>query len=278
MVIGVFYFLKKEGRGVSALAKQKLTLAFIAIALVLAIAGYLLQGTSLAWFAVSGEVEANGMTLSANVPANLIISKTAEGLISNAGFLVEFKDSDGRDEMIAVTRDENYTPTYLKRLVSHYAIDATTGLLKDGLDGELEFEAVEASENSKYYVDYVVYVASAYAPLNATSLTATISMPTEVDAFTPYHNAASIDFYVGEVSLDGYRGTTSVATKAEVELLDAPQTIPLNTGGEYIKVIMRCYFDGALTDSASGKAYVNTRTVGVESIALGIDFKAVGDN
>ena len=192
MVIGVFYFFGKGGRGVSALAKQKLTLAFIAIALVLAIAGYLLQGTSLAWFAVSGEVEANGMTLSANVPANLIISKTAEGLISNAGFLVEFKDSDGRDEMIAVTRDENYTPTYLKRLVSHYAIDATTGLLKDGLDGELEFEAVEASENSKYYVDYVVYVASAYAPLNATSLTATISMPTEVDAFTPYHNFCRI--------------------------------------------------------------------------------------
>jgi hypothetical protein len=103
-------------------------------------------------------------------------------------------------------------------------------------------------------------------------------MPTEVDAAHPYFHAASIDFYVGAVSLDGYRGTTSVSGSLKkpaeaVGLLPSGGTVPRAADGG-IKVIMRCYFDGALQDPATGHAYINSRTVKTDGMAIGVSFTA----
>jgi len=60
-------------------------------------------------------------------------------------------------------------------------------------------------------------------------------------------------------------------TEGPVTLL-AGGTVPLNTEG-HIKVIMRCYFDGALEDGA-GTAYVNSNTVKTQGVVIGVEFFA----
>jgi hypothetical protein len=177
-----------------------------------------------------------------------------------------------------VTHDESVAGTFLKYLTNHYAVDNKTGNVKDGM--ALEFAPVPAENNEAYFIDYVVYIASAFDPLAVSSLTATIVIPETVDNDHPYFHAVSIDFYVGEVSADAYRGTTSVSdginqtARASVELMPNGATIPLNTEG-HVKVIMRCYFDGALQDPETGDAYVNSYKVKTDSVAIGVDFTAI---
>ena len=260
------------------LAKQSFLLIFVAITLIFALVGFSLADHSLAWFAKNETVTANGISVSAKISPNLVIGKSdAEISQGEISFSVDFSDTT-RTNMIAVTHDNSVPDTFLKYLSNHYAVDNVTGNVKDGMT--LEFEPVPNTENEAYFIDYTVYIASAFYALEVSSLSATITAPTTVDAAHPYFNAISIDFYVGTVSADTYRGTTSVSDslqktdRASIELLPGGATIPLNTEGS-IQVIMRCYFDGALQNSATNTAYVNSYTVSTDSALIGVDFTAV---
>lgn len=259
------------------LFKQKLTLLFIVATLIIAFAGFIMSNQSLAWFSKNKEVAAQGFSVSAKVSPNLVISKDKDGIMhENILFSVDFTDT-AREKMIAVTHDSSAPDTYLKYLTSHHAVDLNSGNAKPGM--ELEFATVPSVDNEKYFVDHTVYIASTFESLEVDSLKASIKVPETVDDEHFYFNAASIDFYVNEVSAAGYRGTTSVAKcinddpYMNVDLLPGGGTVPLNTEG-YITVIMRCYFDGALQDSDTGIAYVNSNSVKTDNIALGVEFVA----
>ena len=258
------------------LAKQKLMIIFVSVALIFAFVGFFFANNSLAWFSENKEATADGLSVNAKVSPNLIIGKSiAQIKQQNILFSVDFNGT-ARDDMIAVTHDGEIADTYLKYLTNHYAVDTHTGNVKDGMT--LEFAAVPATDNEAYFIDYTVYIASAFDPLEVSSLTAKIVIPESVDAKHPYFNAASIDFYVGEVSLDNYRGTTSVAgsLKGEtIELMPNGGTVPLNTDENgYIKIIMRSYFDGALQNPDTKNAYVNSYTVLTDGVVIGVDFTA----
>ena len=268
----------------SEVLKQKLMVLFISITLLFAFIGFLVLNQSLAWFSENKEVTADGLSVNAKVSPNLIIGTTVDEIQSEGVlFSVDFKGT-ARTNMIAVTHDSAIADTYLKYLTSHHAIDNHTGLQKGS--AELEFAAVPNEDNEPYFIDYVVYIASAFEALEVSSLKAKIVIPEAVDSLHPYFNAASIDFYVDEVNLDNFIGTTSVADslngteRAEIDLFKGQGgTVPLNTTENgYIKVIMRCYFDGALTyvDDEDGKtyAYVNSYTVKTDGVVIGVDFTA----
>ena len=260
------------------LLKQKLRLIFICATLVITFFGFLIANDSLAWFASNKAVKADGLSVSAKVSPNLVIAKSEESIKTSTDlfFSVDFKGTS-RSDMIAVTHDDNIPDTYLKYLKNHYAVGIQTGLAKPGYT--LEFEPVPKEENERYFIDHVVYIASAFESLDISTLTATITVPEAVDDLHPYFNAASIDFYVGEVSALTYCGTTSVAKATAsspspdktVTLLENT-TVPLNTDGS-IKVIMRCYFDGALEDG-NGTAYVNSYSVKTDGVVIGVEFLA----
>ena len=253
------------------LAKQSFRMVSVALTLVVVMVGFLVANNSLAWFSKNKSVDTNGLSVRTRVSPNLIIAKTEDALAQpGVNDLVDFKGT-ARSDMIAVTRDETVEGTYLKYLEDHFAVDHTTGNAKDGMS--LAFAAVPTDENEQYFVDYTVYIASAYAPLPVTSLTATISIPEEVDDLHPHFNAVSIDLYVGEVGTAGYIGTMTVRDKTVLELMPDGGTVPLNTEG-HIKVIMRCYFDGALQDPETGYAYVNSLTVNADKVVIGVDFAA----
>jgi hypothetical protein len=262
----------------SQLTRQKLSLIFVSLTLIISLAGFLLANRSLGWFSKNDKASAEGMSVNVEVSPNLIIAKTTSELSqNNLLFSVSFEE-DKREGMIAVTHDKDAGNTNLKYLQNHYAVSHTTGLVNPG--ATLDFRPVPETDNDPYFVDFVVYIASALKPLDASSLTASIIIPNEIDQEHTYFMAASIDFYVDEVSDENYKGTTSVAdvvNDAEgtsIELLaEGGETIPLNTDG-YITVIMRCYFDGALTTPDGSKAYVNSFEVKTDGIAFGVEFVA----
>ena len=240
------------------------------------VALFAINGT-MAWFASNDEVSANGMAVDVQTTPNLIIAKTENELKSDTlKFSVSFDEVEAND-MIPVTRDESVANTQLKYMVSSYAVDHITGNAKENMT--LEFAPVPIDNSNTYYVDYTVYIASAFYSLPISSLSATIVSPQSVDGY-PYFNAVSVAFYIGEVSADNYRGTTSVhdsingTANAVIELFADGTVVPLNTEGS-IKIIMRCYFDGALQDPTTGHAYINSHTVQTYGIALGVSFKAV---
>ncbi|MBO7762878.1 MAG: hypothetical protein J6T24_08780 [Clostridia bacterium] len=282
----------------SQIVKQKIILIALSIVLLFSFFGFLCTSHSLAWFAANRRVEANGVSVSAKVSPNLVIYKSADEIDDEDKafqFSVDFEGTS-RENMVAVTRDKD-TGEY-KYLVNTHAVGHESGLAKDP-EVPLVYETVPATKNDAYFIDYTVYIASAGVALNASSLTATIDPPeipppSEEEAADEefdleeylagylFYNAASIDFYVGTADADGYRGTASVANAAtSVELLEKDTEIPLNTEGGYITVIMRCYFDGALTyeETVDGKtvtrAYINSYTVTPNThVVFGVDFVA----
>ena len=257
--------------------KSIMSLAFIQLALIFCIVAFLLLNGTFAWLAVNEDVSTSGMKVDAKTTPNLVIGMTEDEL---SGENLQFEVSFGNVEalnMIAVTRDESIPDTYLKYLSSHYAIDHTTGNAKEGMT--LKFEPVPATSEKVYFVDYTVYIASRFDSVDASSLKASITVPDTVDSDYLYFNAASIDFYVGAVNSEGYRGTTSVSdslsgeSESGVELFPDGNTIPLASDGS-IKVIMRCYFDGDLQDPATGHAYITSNTVKADVINIGVTFTA----
>lgn len=262
----------------STLVKQKLKVIFTLAVLILTIVGFFVNNGTLAWFAKNETVNANGLSVSIKENPNIVIAKSAEEILQgDIAFSVDFKGT-AKSNMVPVTRDESVSDTFLKYLVNHHAVDFNTGNAKDD-KVPLEFEHVPTTDNEVYFVDHVVYVASTNQALPITSLKASIVKPFEVDSNHYYFNAASIDFYVEEVSQAGYRGTTSVSKTINnqqdryVELFPSGGNIPFNFEG-CIKVIMRCYFDGALQDEQNNIAYVNSYLVRTDAISLGVEFIA----
>lgn len=261
------------------LVRQKIMLIFISLTLIIAFAGFLIANRSLAWFAASREVEAKGFSVSAKVSPNLIIGRSvAELTQEKVLFSVDFKGTK-RTDMIAVTHDNNAGNTNLKYLYNHYAVGHATGIANPG--ATLDFENVPETDNEQYFIDYVVYIASAFGALEASGLKATIVVPEAVDSLPSHFMAASVDFYVGSVTDENYRGTAAVADavtnpeRRSVELLaDGGETIPLNTDG-YLTVTMRCYFDGALTTPDGSKAYINSYEAKTDGVVIGVEFVAV---
>ena len=258
----------------SNVMKQKLMLALVSLTLLIALAGFLMMNQSLAWFSNNKTVSANGLSVSAQSTPNLIIgTEPSEIQGSREQFSVSFENEGGTD-MIAVTRDGSVEDAFLKYLVNHHAVDNSTGL-ENGTEA-LDFAAVPTDGEGTYFVDFTVYIASTLKPLEVSSLDVSIVSPTSLATELNYLKAASIDLYLNEISNEGYCGTISVANKNTVDLFAGHGgEIPLNTNG-YLTVIMRCYFDGALTymDGTTERAYINSYNVKTTGINLGVHFAA----
>lgn len=260
----------------SRIVEAKLRLVVAAIVLLFTIVALFTINTTLAWFAENDTATANNMQVSVKSFPSLIIAKTAEEIAEGKlQFEVSFKDAS-RLDMIAVTHDDAIEGTYLKYVTNHYAVSDQTGIAKPG--HTLEFASVPLKDNEQYFVDCTVLLASISSPLEASSLVAKLVAMDDSYLVNSYMCAISIDFYVGEVSAQGYRGTTSLAEAVDpnyqgINLFESgDDRIPLNTEG-YITVIMRCYFDGALLDS-NGNAYINSFKVKSEKVLIGVNFTA----
>jgi hypothetical protein len=230
------------------------------------------------------EVYSSGVEMSIETLPSLVISKedgNGAGQIGNADI-----------ESICAKAENNYTITYtsdkeamlpathdwavgtttgLKYVSNLENIGFTTGLAKGG--ASLSFNAVPADSDSTYYIDYEAYIASVNEAMTNTDLVASLSLAgTALNEYTVYLKAATVDFYVGSVTLNNYKGSINVrdSETKKVNLTDITHTIPLNTEGS-IHVIARCYFDGALQENESDtETYVKSYDAGTEKVKLKI--------
>ena len=265
--------------------EARIELFVISLVLIVSIVAFCILNSSTAWFARNGQVQADGISISAEASSNLIIAKDpADITAGNINFDVSF-ENDKLDNMIPVTRDTTLNPSepHLVYVTNHYAVDFYTGLVKN--DADLGLTPVPTTDNEVYFIEKTVYLASVVGSIDVTALTATITVGNQGELSAEkyledkeYLKAATVDFYVGSVSTEGYRGTTSIAESlsgAIVDLFDSDGgEIPSYTD-EPITVIMRFYFDGALVDGTSGDAYINSVKVNTAGINLGVQFSAV---
>lgn len=242
---------------------------------------------SVAWFSMNKQVDSNGMKLSVEVTPNLIIAKALEDIGDIKGirditqvntaeaFSIDYSDKS-RANMAPATLDWAVgTATGLKYVTNTNEVDFSSGIVKT--DKALQFAPVTVASDSKYYIDYDIYIASAGKELVGYTLTANIFCESSINT----HKAATVVFYQGEPSAANYIGSIAVANREadSVSFVLVDDIIPLNTdlSKDPIHIIARCFFDGDLTDGdpVSPKAYINSATVDTSNVDLKITFTAV---
>ena len=262
--------------------RKKIILSIISIMLT----SLCLVTLTFSWFAFNDQVHAMGITVSVKDVENLVIADNDFDIqmydSENKNFSVS--KSNAVSEMIACTHSDT-SSTYLIYVENTYDIDIMTGLPKQGKS----YEYLEAPRGDQhFYFDTKVYIASVQAEMTGVQLVASI-LNTKTENTSPIHLAASVDFYLGEPSVETFKGTLNLAgldasvnrttydpthTKTSLVILDGVSEgeteIPLNTDG-FIKVTMRFYFDGALL-GANGKTLINTNEIDTDEIALQINF------
>lgn len=264
------------------MTKTELKSRLLSSSLLVLLAFFLLMGISFAWFSKNQEVRASGMGVSLHTSANLVISDS----------------EDFSQSFMEVTMPSN---TY-RLLPASYSAASATGLQRptdlsgvgyySGLSGNpIVMEDVSSVDAGKYYIDYTVYISSLGQALENATLTAAITAPDP--ATVPlYHLAATVDFYLSAVSQENYKGSLNLAgldreanhgkhnasaVKTELTLLSGSR-IPCatdSTGEPYLKIIMRCYFDGALQNTDT-TTYVTSAAINTARFTLDISFTADG--
>ena len=256
----------------------------------------LLAAASLAWFSSNKDVGSGGAAMQTDVSPNLIISDSTartEGGIGYPSILgtadpyqVDL-DFDPLLTLRSATHDWSVgTATGLKYCSNPTKVSRSTGLQSG--DDALTFAAVplDGTEPGKtYYVDFTVYIASAGKAMDVDHLYATFTGATlDSSPLEDYQNAASVDFYVGSVSSGNYKGTLNLAgngtdgTNTGLTQIDltGSATIPLNTAlsNNYITVVMRFYFDGALLKTGS-QTYIRSENVDLDDFTMYVHFEAI---
>ncbi len=300
--------------------KQKplgLQLVIPAICMLISIGA--LAAASMAWFSMNRDVNSNGMNMDVEVSSNLIISRSTTGAnaitsvsassitVAASEWATENGYNDGKFRPATHENANPYTASATSTtsnpllLIYNYnpkAVSPTTGLAKDG-GTALTFEPVSTAANnqSPYYRDYTVYIASNGQSFNAQKLEATITGKIKNPAYdaenpgntaewldvtsTDYENAASVDFWLATTSAatPAYIGTLHLrdqgTSSGTIDLLNNTSTlVPLNTS-DYYTVIMRFYYDGALgVTNSPTKTFINSAEVSSAQLSLNIAFAA----
>ena len=238
-----------------------------------------------AWFAFNDRTTGNGMSITVKCPANLIITSDSSnwnpGVTELSRGLIPAEGSDDEPvPSVFATTHKSDSPTGLGYLRNSYEIDPGTGKPKENKVAILD-DVIESEVNGKYYyIDYTVYVASFGEAFNSSTVLAA-SLIDDNENLLNLFKATSVDFLIkGNTDNDyTFAGTLNLAnkdasnngnTKAEVELNTG--TIPLYTEG-WFEVILRCYFDGNLNDTAT-KTYITTNEVNAlstNSVTIGVE-------
>ena len=240
-----------------------------------------------AWFAFNDHTEGRGMDITVKCPANLIITSDSSnwnpGVTELSRGLIPAEGSDDEPvPSVFETTHKSDSPTGLGYLRNSYEIDPGTGKPKENKVAILD-DVIESEVNGKYYyIDYTVYVAS-FGEAFSSSTVLAASLIDDNENLLNLFKATSVDFLIkGSTDNDyTFAGTLNLAgkdasnlnndnPKTEVELNTG--TIPLYTEG-WFEVILRCYFDGNLNDTAT-KTYITTNEVNAlstNSVTIGVE-------
>ena len=255
-----------------------------AIAMLL-VSAVMLSTASFAWFSMSSEAKAEGMTVKATADSSLLIvdvRPTETGVyIPTAPSAGDFKAANG---LLPLTPGQNDSITTLSPAIidengalttldtaSIAKVDPSTGAAPD------DAVFVAAGEGTNFY-DYDVAIGAVGEGVTGT-LTATISATTAKEM----HKATSIAFYYS-VCTDGELETEThyvdtvvfedlVEGKAEQAIVDVENLLTIDEEqlGDYVIVTMRVFFDGEAADD-NGSIYAKNTNMTKDSIKFDVVF------
>lgn len=250
---------------------RKLILKLVGLAsvLILSFVFILTRGSSLAWNANNRVVKANGSHVKIYTSNELVISASIDGIKAIPGSsgdpytaIITVPEGHANKRYYPCTRSgagrcsEVSNLTYVTNIQN---IDEETGLAKSG---SLSYATVPLSDQSDYYVDFVVYIAAMKKNIRDCVIWASIL--TERDRET-FKGATTVDFYVNDLYSDTLNlanydsSSTRFITKNEVSLgsFNIPKITPSVVP---IKITLRCYFDGSLLKER-GKAFITSNSI-----------------
>ena len=253
----------------------------------------MLGGSTFAWFSANRLVSATGMQVNVATSTSLVIGKE---LPVGTATITQFSAADTpltpatHDSTIAVNGTLSGSATGLLYNTNPQAVSAATGYAAGATALTFDNAINNTPTGIYYYVDDVVYIASAGAAMENTGLVAYLNTGVEVTADTT--KAISVDFYVSEDSanLGAYKGTLNLSNltaaanadgntyyTSDLQLLPNTGTIPQNgSTTDYLKITMRIYYDGDL-EKTTGQAYVYSDLITTNGVAFNAHFRAVTD-
>lgn len=279
-----------------------------AIAMLL-VSAVMLSTASFAWFTMGTQATATGMTVKAEAASALLIvneAKTGETLAkfaaatNNETFGAASTPKIPATHYIAegqgahtLAEGQTAPDTLLVTVSDTNKVTHATGAYSGTYNAVAE--ATDNPYETAYYIDYVAYLAAAGAAVEGKTLTATVTVPDGV--LESIHNAVTIDFWVDASTKDtddngdavdiGYIGSVNLkdakATGGKnitLGQMDIPVAITegtdaqgqaTNVVNDYVKVIMRVYYDGALEET-SGTTYVRNDQIPQDTVGFAVRF------
>ena len=277
-----------------------------AIAMVL-VAAIAMGSSTYAWFAMNTEVKAQNMRVTATAEGSLVITKDAlPTATTDSNFVKVDADNAEYTALLASTHDHSATdnkanwttyPEGLYTISNANDVSANTGLELTGKT-LTPTRAQNPATGTPYYVDKVVYIASAGSVLTNQNITITIdNVSTAIELKTGDNEAkelpkaTSIDFYykvagntigaptpsdstfVGTLNIAQKDPVTNDASTALTQIQIPGINIP-KAGTDAITVLMRIYVDGNLKDSAT-TTYIKTKDAAdIRNVGLDVKFVA----
>ena len=267
-----------------------------AIAMLL-VSAVMLSTASFAWFTISTSTQVSGMEVTAVAGSSLLIVdakrtndnpitvgdfKQANGILALSKITAPLKPATYIDKDVPEL-DEEGAPTGgtvkyhgIQYLSNAGDVNPATGLMNDNKTAN--YVDVTGTGDGTYYYDYIVAIGSAGDAVTG-ALTATVD-PTITKTL---HNATTIDFLVANNKTDAptfvarvnFYDAKNTTGKNVVDL--GSRTIPLTIQEEelndYIVIIMRVYFDGALENvQERGTTYVRNAYASTAGAAFGVTF------
>ncbi len=274
---------------------------FIPALAMLVLSAVLMSTASFAWFSMNTEVEVNGMKVKAQADGNLIINDEIADNFTGVNVLdlsEDFANATALQPVSYLKTSANVTTE------GWYGANGESVEMNGAIktDAENPYVAVTADNKGNYFLDKVVYIAAAGAPITNQKLGATVTF--EGAAGDSTLKATSVAFYtVTDTSItatnnaytfaftDTAEPTKKVvlaenqATQTIDDLFGSAIVIPSaaqadgateNTASydKVIPVLIRIYFDGALT-TTDGTYYVRSEKIDPASLGINVKFTAV---
>ena len=248
-----------------------------AIAMLL-VSAVMLSTASFAWFTISTEAEAVGMSVKAMASSSLLITDNTDNWLSATGS-VNLTSHNLATALTPATHDNTFG-NGLKTVAAPDKVNPSTGAY-DAANGWAN------TTSGTHFVDYVVYIGTTGAAMENYILNAEVSVAQLKYAL---HNAVTVDFlvndnYGGSINLKQAAASASATANGTYNIdiaknLNIPVAVLVNeeTGvstitGSHVKVTMRVYFYGALLDE-NGECYVQNTSATLQTIGFAVNFTA----
>ena len=237
-----------------------------------------------AWFARNDRVKATNVNIKVDPEANLVISKNPVDPRDRQWLPEVTYEEESTAILTPISHDKDGDGTRLSTL--HYCklpskIGRDTGYKIDNTTPDSDvFGAVSAATvgTRTFYKEITVLIASENKEFTNQTLTATMALAgvdTDLATNDPRY-AAAVDVWVDSTDDDAnWKGTLRYAEDGTQTTVTIPldnNKIPITTSP--IKVVLRCYFDGALEVGTTGKAYVRTAHMNLNDVNITVTFTA----